>query len=160
MQLARHILSLFLPSAVIDNIGLQSLRPWSLLRTTQRDPADASEAAYLSAVQSFYPPDLNQTAWITNTSLGTYGGIYRAPTDQPSDPSPYGVYDYCSMPHPREMEYELPAAVRNGSVEADLVYLEYLQRHQRRTPYNIFPEGEVSASSGQWTLLRKCESVG
>lgn len=32
-----------------------------------------------SIVQSFYPPVLNQTAWITNTSLGAYDGIYQAP---------------------------------------------------------------------------------
>lgn len=37
------------------------------------------------------------------------------------------LYDYCSIPHSREDEYELPAAVRKGSVKAALVYLEYLQ---------------------------------
>ncbi|KAA8641302.1 uncharacterized protein ATNIH1004_002042 [Aspergillus tanneri] len=36
----------------------------------------------------------------------------------------------------------LPSPVANNSVSARLVYLEYLQRHQRRTPYNILPGGE------------------
>lgn len=100
----------------------------------------------LSAIDTFYPPDLSDTASITNASLGTRGGIYDAPADAPSNPFSYGVYDYCTMPHPRVGEYTLPSAVSNGSVNARLVYLEYLQRHQRRTPYNILPGGEVSCS--------------
>lgn len=48
------------------------------------------------------------------------------------------------MPHPRVSEYQLPAPVANGSVKAEIVYLEYLQRHQRRTMYNVLPSGEVS----------------
>lgn len=104
----------------------------------------ASATYGLSPVDTFYPPNIEDVAWITNSSIGTYGGIYSAPADQASNPSPYGVYDYCSMPHPRVQEYQLPAPVQNGSVKAQLVYLEYLQRHQRRTPYNILPGGEVS----------------
>ncbi|TQB70577.1 hypothetical protein MPDQ_000347 [Monascus purpureus] len=104
----------------------------------------APVAASLSAVDTFYPSGLSDVSWITNASLGSYGGIYEAPADEPSPPpSPYGVYDYCTMPHPRVEEYKLPAVVENGSVEARLVYLEYLQRHQRRTPYNILPGGEL-----------------
>lgn len=104
----------------------------------------APVAASLSAIDTFYPSGLSDVSWITNASLGSYGGIYEAPADEPSlPPSPYGVYDYCTMPHPRVEEYKLPVAVENGSVEARLVYLEYLQRHQRRTPYNILPGGEV-----------------
>ncbi|KAL4783581.1 histidine phosphatase superfamily [Aspergillus varians] len=46
------------------------------------------------------------------------------------------------MPHPHADTYSLPGPVANKSVSAKLVYLEYLQRHQRRTPYNILPGGE------------------
>ncbi|PYI09126.1 histidine acid phosphatase [Aspergillus sclerotiicarbonarius CBS 121057] len=95
----------------------------------------------LAARDSFYPP-LNHTTFITNASLGTYGGIYTAPADQPSPSSAENVYNYCSMPHPRAETYSLPPPVANQSVSARLVYLEYLQRHQRRTPYNILPGGE------------------
>ena len=97
----------------------------------------------LTPLQTFYPPNLNDTAYITNTTLGTYGGVYQAPTREANTSAPYGSYDYCTMPHPRAHEYSLPQPVGNGSVKASIVYLEYLQRHQRRTPYNILPGGEV-----------------
>lgn len=97
----------------------------------------------LTPLETFYPPTLNDTAYISNASIGTYGGIYQAPTRGENTGNPYGSYDYCTMPHPRTEEYELPEPVKNGSVRASLVYLEYLQRHQRRTPYNILPGGEV-----------------
>ncbi|RAK80200.1 histidine phosphatase family protein [Aspergillus fijiensis CBS 313.89] len=98
----------------------------------------------VAARDTFYPP-LNHTTFITNTSLGTYGGIYSAPADQASPPSAEEVYNYCSMPHPRADTYTLPPPIANGSVSGRLVYLEYLQRHQRRTPYNILPGGENQA---------------
>lgn len=97
----------------------------------------------LSKENTFYPPTLNDTAYISNSSIGTYGGIYKAPTNGPTGGTPYGTYDYCSMPHPRPEEYELPQALTTGSTKGKLVYLEYLQRHQRRSPYNILPGGEV-----------------
>lgn len=93
----------------------------------------------LSPIGTFYPPNINDTAYITNTSLGTYGGVYNAPANQLGEASPYGVYDYCFMPHPRVQEYQLPQV--KG---AKLVHLEYIQRHQRRTMYNLAPGGEVS----------------
>ncbi|KAJ5675182.1 uncharacterized protein N7477_005116 [Penicillium maclennaniae] len=99
----------------------------------------------LSPLDTFYPPTLDDTAYISNSSIGTYGGIYKAPTNGPTGGTPYGTYDYCSMPHPRTKEYELPEPIANGSVKGKLVYLEYLQRHQRRSPYNILPGGENQA---------------
>ncbi|KAF7913297.1 hypothetical protein BELL_0974g00010 [Botrytis elliptica] len=97
----------------------------------------------LSAFETFYPIGLNDTSYITNTSLGSYGGIYSAPGKSTASNITYGTYDYCSMPHPRVQEYRLPSPVANGSVKAELVYLEYLQRHQRRTMYNVLPSGET-----------------
>ena len=98
----------------------------------------------LTPLQTFYPPNLNDTSYIADSSLGTYGGVYQAPTRDANTSAPYGTYDYCTMPHPRVQEYQLPEPVKNGSVKAKLAYLEYLQRHQRRTPYNILPGGEAS----------------
>ncbi|KAF7927289.1 uncharacterized protein EAE97_009964 [Botrytis byssoidea] len=97
----------------------------------------------LSASESFYPIGLNETSYITNTSLGSYGGSYSAPGKSTTSNITYGTYDYCSMPHPRVQEYLLPSPVANGSVKTELVYLEYLQRHQRRTMYNVLPSGET-----------------
>jgi acid phosphatase len=51
------------------------------------------------------------------------------------------------MPHPHVDHYSPPRPVTNHTVSARLVYLEYLQRHQRRTPYNILPGGEVRSIS-------------
>ncbi|KAL3476644.1 histidine phosphatase superfamily [Aspergillus californicus] len=96
--------------------------------------------ASLAAVDSFYPP-LNHTTYITNSSLGSYGGVFQAASDEAS-PTGSDVYNYCTMPHPHVDSYSLPRPVANQSVSAKLVYLEYLQRHQRRTPYNILPGGE------------------
>lgn len=93
--------------------------------------------------ETFYPPLLNYTSYITNASIGTYGGVYNAQTRNTTTPAPYGTYDYCFMPHPRVQEYKLPGPIANGSVKADLIFLEYIQRHQRRTAYNILPGGEV-----------------
>lgn len=101
-----------------------------------------SGTATLASLDTFYPP-LNHTTFITDTSYGTYGGIYAAPAERASSPSDGDVYNYCSMPHPRGETYSLPPPVENRSIKAKLVYLEYLQRHQRRTPYNILPGGEV-----------------
>lgn len=96
---------------------------------------------------TFYPTDINSTEWITNDAIGTYGGLYHAGKYRSTTNATYGTYDYCFMPHPRAQEYKLPGPVANGSLKAELVYLQYLQRHQRRTPYNILPGGEVRADS-------------
>ena len=95
---------------------------------------------------TFYPPNINSTKWITDNFIGTYGGVYHADTFDSSTNASYGSYDYCFMPHPRSQEYTIPGPVANGSVKAELVYLQYVQRHQRRTPYNILPGGEVRMS--------------
>jgi hypothetical protein len=98
----------------------------------------------LSPLDSFYPSNLNDTSYISNSSLGTYGGSYQAPTREISfSNNSYGAYYYCSMPHPRAEEYKLPGPIQNASIKAEIVYLDYVQRHQRRTPYNILPSGEV-----------------
>jgi len=41
------------------------------------------------------------------------------------------------MPHPRVTEWVPPP-----DSSAKLVFLEYVQRHQRRTMYNVLPSGE------------------
>ncbi|KAJ5490067.1 Histidine phosphatase superfamily clade-2 [Penicillium expansum] len=121
-----------------------SLKPISVMRSLVLLSVAASVPGQTPG-DTFYPPTLNDTSYISNSSIGTYGGIYEAPTHGPTGGSPYGTYDYCSMPHPRSEEYELPEALTNGSTKGKLVYLEYLQRHQRRTPYNILPGGENQA---------------
>ncbi|QSZ34730.1 hypothetical protein DSL72_007585 [Monilinia vaccinii-corymbosi] len=97
----------------------------------------------LTPLETIYPIGLNDTSYITNILLGSYGGIYSALEKSGISNVTYGTYDYCSMPHPRASEYKLPAPVANRNVKAQIVYLEYLQRHQRRTMYNVLPSGET-----------------
>lgn len=135
-QVLPSILCVAVPS--IPSVPRMSMSSWSIIVA-----AAVPVVVGLTPLESFYPPGLNDTAYIANASIGTYGGIYQAPTrNNDNTGKPYGYYDYCTMPHPRVEEYELPEPVRTGSVKARLVYLEYLQRHQRRTPYNILPGGE------------------
>ncbi|KAJ5288887.1 hypothetical protein N7478_001917 [Penicillium angulare] len=96
--------------------------------------------ASVSSDASFYPP-LDSMSYITNSKYGTYGGVFTASTDRETTVI-NGSYNYCTMPHPTADNYQPPSPVQNGSVEARLIYLEYVQRHQRRTPYNILPGGE------------------
>jgi 2-phosphoxylose phosphatase len=91
------------------------------------------------------------TLYLSNSSLqlsfvangtGTNGGIYQAPVGTSQSNASYGTYYYCDMPHPRATEYELPSAISSGQVSGQLVFLEYVQRHHKRTAYNILPGGE------------------
>ncbi len=121
--------------------------------------ATAHTAQGLTPLQTFYPPQLNDTFYISNASIGTYGGVYQSPTRGPNTTAPYGTYDYCAMPHPRVQEYLLPDPIQNGFIKANLVYLEYLQRHQRRTPYNILPGGEVSDDHSYQASSTGCKNL-
>ncbi|KAJ6014799.1 histidine acid phosphatase [Penicillium herquei] len=93
-----------------------------------------------SSDASFYPP-LDVISYITNAKYGTYSGIFTAPADEETEKID-GTYNYCTMPHPSPDIYQLPSPVQKGTAEAQLIYVEYMQRHQRRTPYNILPGGE------------------
>jgi len=49
--------------------------------------------------QTFFPPNLNSTSYITDTN-GTYGGIYQADTFNGTSYDPaYGTYDVCIPYH-------------------------------------------------------------
>ncbi|KAK3343696.1 histidine acid phosphatase [Lasiosphaeria hispida] len=72
----------------------------------------------------------NLTAVISGK--GVYDFIYNT-SDTP--PDKYGVYNWCNMPHVRRTEYIKP------SKAYELVYVEVIHRHHKRTPYaaNSFP---------------------
>ncbi|ORY77316.1 histidine phosphatase superfamily [Protomyces lactucae-debilis] len=75
-------------------------------------------------------------------SKGTFGGIYTAPAGRSIGKGTSFVYNYCSMPHVSPETYSLPEAIRNRSVDARLVLVQVIQRHHKRTPYNIPDAGE------------------
>ncbi|KAH6856151.1 histidine acid phosphatase [Chaetomium sp. MPI-CAGE-AT-0009] len=63
---------------------------------------------------------------------GVYGFIYNS-SDTPDEI--YGVYNWCNMPHVRKKEYA------KAPREYELVFVEVIHRHHKRTPYssNAFP---------------------
>ncbi|KAI0859976.1 histidine acid phosphatase [Xylaria cubensis] len=82
----------------------------------------------------WYPPRATSINNLT-TALhgdGVYGFIFNSSHTPESE---YGVYNWCDMPHVRKTEYVRP---RKGF---ELVYVEVIQRHHKRTPYasNAFP---------------------
>ncbi|KAJ5197736.1 histidine acid phosphatase [Penicillium cinerascens] len=89
---------------------------------------------------TFYPP-LDSISYITGGAGLSFSEKFTAPAEGPAS-MVSAAYDYCAMPHPHPDRYQPPLPVQNRSVEAQLVYVEYIQRHQRRTAYNILPGGE------------------
>ncbi|KAL2007213.1 hypothetical protein VTN00DRAFT_8651 [Thermoascus crustaceus] len=87
-----------------------------------------------AASTNWYAPNataINNLDKVMNSS-GVYGFIFN------SSKTPehlYGQYNWCNMPHVRKSEY-----VR-APKEYELVYIEVIQRHHKRTPYqsNTFP---------------------
>ncbi|KAK4465992.1 counting factor 60 [Cladorrhinum samala] len=83
---------------------------------------------------SWYPPKQTQINNLTAVMAGegTYGWIYNS-SETPDDR--YGTYNWCNMPHVRKQEYVIPSS------EYNLIYVELIHRHHKRTPYssNSFP---------------------
>lgn len=89
-----------------------------------------------AAVSSgWHPPNATNTNDLkfAVSGDGTNGFIY----DSSSTPDgEYGIYNYCNMPHVRAREYVIP-----DQKSYKLEYVEVIQRHHKRTPYqsNTFP---------------------
>ena len=96
--------------------------------------------AFGNSVDSFYP-NLKNPEVISERTYNAlmYGNKYETRTDATD-----GSYSYCSMPHPSTNFYQEPQIIKNGSVSANLSSLLYIQRHQKRTMYHIFPQGETT----------------
>ncbi|KAK3314891.1 histidine acid phosphatase [Apodospora peruviana] len=73
---------------------------------------------------------LNNITAVVDGTGGVYDFIYNS-----SDTTRYGTYNWCNMPHVRKTEYVKAAK------EYELVYVELIHRHHKRTPYasNAFP---------------------
>ncbi|WFD28458.1 hypothetical protein MNAN1_003469 [Malassezia nana] len=93
---------------------------------------------HAAAVDSFYPNLTNPNIIEHPPYDSMMHGAKHETRTGPSD----GAYNYCSMPHPSVSFYKEPKPVANGTVKADLHALLYIQRHQKRTAYNLFPYGE------------------
>ena len=63
----------------LRQIWFFSLKPISVMRSLVLLSVAASVLGQTPG-DTFYPPTLNDTSYISNSSIGTYGGIYEAPT--------------------------------------------------------------------------------
>jgi acid phosphatase len=94
------------------------------------DPSPTMAAVDLS----WHAPAQSLINNLTNvvSTTGVYGFIYNTSATPASQ---YGVYNWCNMPHVRKDIYVKPSS------DYELVYVELIHRHHKRTPYasNSFP---------------------
>ncbi|KAF2823462.1 cytochrome P450 [Ophiobolus disseminans] len=98
--------------------------------------AKPSEAQNATVDLKWYAP---KKSWINDlgqvmNSTGTNGFLFNS--SQLPAGIPYGTYNWCNMPHVRPQEYPKVAE------EFELIYVEVIHRHHKRTPYasNTFPK--------------------
>ncbi|KAL1883964.1 hypothetical protein Daus18300_000072 [Diaporthe australafricana] len=118
------------------------LRLWegkSPLLSTAASPEEVSSSAMANSTSvdlGWYAPSQtlinNLTNVVSDGTTGVYGFIYNS---SHTPDAAYGTYNWCNMPHVRGSEYKVP------SDEYELVYVELIHRHHKRTPYaaNSFP---------------------
>ncbi|CAO1615853.1 unnamed protein product [Sympodiomycopsis kandeliae] len=78
---------------------------------------------------------------LSNQTEGGFGGIYNSSVLPKS--LPWNTYNYCNAPRVNAARYTVPEqAKRHGrSRSAELVYVLNIQRHAKRTPDNLVPNG-------------------
>ncbi|KAF7760282.1 hypothetical protein Agabi119p4_10958 [Agaricus bisporus var. burnettii] len=97
----------------------------------------------------YYPPDQTHINNLTNVLHSTEApGIFNS---SHTPDSIYGIYNWCNMPHVRTKEYKTPSS------QYKLVYVEAIQRHQKRTPYasNTYFEEVIG-----WDCVNQGRTVG
>ncbi|KAI8937712.1 hypothetical protein NX059_005413 [Plenodomus lindquistii] len=116
----------------LDVLSIKMSAPLMLASLISAVSAKNSTAIDLSwhAPKKSWINDLNQVI----NGTGTNGFIFNS-SQLPSE-VPYGTYNWCNMPHVRKQEY------KKVSEEYELVYVEFIHRHHKRTPYasNTFPK--------------------
>lgn len=95
----------------------------------------SSQDAGVAVDLSWHAPNntqINSLSSVIN-GIGIYNFIFNSSVD-PAGVN-YGDYNWCNMPHVRAQEYVQPSS------DYELVYVEVIHRHHKRTPYasNTFP---------------------
>ncbi|EJD04724.1 phosphoglycerate mutase-like protein [Fomitiporia mediterranea MF3/22] len=73
-------------------------------------------------------------------------GVYNS--SQTPSSLPWNTYNYCNAPHVNAAHYSKPT-LSNGDGEPELVYVNAIIRHHKRTPDNLYPnEAELNPASG------------
>ncbi|BEJ16163.1 hypothetical protein CspHIS471_0507680 [Cutaneotrichosporon sp. HIS471] len=94
---------------------------------TPANPSGWDGPEAVTNTSKHYPPAPYTWAnltWALNSTEAP--GIYNS---SHTPDSQYGTYNWCNMPHVRTQEYKVPGD------EYQLVYVEAVQRHHKRTPY-------------------------
>ncbi|KAJ4424265.1 hypothetical protein N0V82_001131 [Gnomoniopsis sp. IMI 355080] len=140
-------LAVFVFCSILLVLFIHQTDPLSILRPNNAPPvvivaSSLSEQGPKMANSStavdlgWYAPAQTLVNNLTNVAsadtTGVYGFIYNT-SNTPDEL--YGQYNWCNMPHVRASEYITP------SDEYELVYVELIHRHHKRTPYaaNSFP---------------------
>ncbi|PWY97721.1 phosphoglycerate mutase-like protein [Testicularia cyperi] len=78
-------------------------------------------------------------------SVTPYPGVYNSSATPAG--LPWDTYNYCNSAHVNAKHYNKPSEVRKG---AELVYVQVVQRHHKRTPDNIYPNEIVFNPPSGW----------
>ncbi|KII94408.1 hypothetical protein PLICRDRAFT_101602 [Plicaturopsis crispa FD-325 SS-3] len=88
-------------------------------------------------------------------AVSAYDGVYNSSTTPAS--LPWNTYNYCNAPHVNAAHYAKPTNVEG----AELVYMNVMMRHHKRTPDNLLPnENEFNPSTGWNCAVFKQFSYG
>lgn len=117
-----------IPTSITSN--LSSIGPAHGLSFNSRPSEDV--VAVRTQWHAPSPSELDDLSTVLN-STGVYGFVYNT-SDTPESLA-YPTYNWCNMPHVRAQEYIRPEP------SYELVYVEVVHRHHKRTPYlaNSFP---------------------
>ncbi|KAF8588877.1 phosphoglycerate mutase-like protein [Ramaria rubella] len=93
------------------------------------------------------------TAFVKATSLDSAHGVYSG--SQTPSSLPWNTYNYCNAPHVNTAHYSVPT----NTSKAQLVYMNVMVRHHKRTPDNLYPtENELNPPNG-WICTDFLEST-
>ncbi|KAI5117269.1 hypothetical protein M0805_000999 [Coniferiporia weirii] len=80
---------------------------------------------------------------VSTKSADAYNGVYNSSVTPPN--LPWNTYNYCNAPHVVPARYAAPTNVPGS----ELVYMNVMIRHHKRTPDNLYPqEAELNPPAG------------
>ncbi|KAF8484365.1 phosphoglycerate mutase-like protein [Gautieria morchelliformis] len=93
------------------------------------------------------------SASVRASSIDSANGVYSG--SQTPSTFPWNTYNYCNAPHVNAAHYSVPP----NSSGAELVYMNVMVRHHKRTPDNLYPtENQLNPPSG-WVCTDFLEST-
>jgi len=91
--------------------------------------------------------------YVESSDIDSVNGVYSG--SQTPHQFPWNTYNYCNAPHVNAAHYTVPS----NSTGAELVYMNVMVRHHKRTPDNLYPnENELNPQPG-WVCTDFLEST-